>query len=275
MIIKSNNLNIDQIANSGQCFRMNRINETKFGLMAYENYIELDQIDEETIEMSCSEEEYHLIWKEYFDLNYDYNNIIQNLLGGDDIFLKKAAEFGKGIRILKQEPFEVLISFIISQNKNIPSIKCCIERICEKYGEQKVNKACGGIVYHTFPKPKELAAASAMDLRELKLGYRDEYIINAAQAITEGRMDLMSLMNCSFEEAVSTLKSIRGVGDKVANCISLYGLHHIEAFPIDVWIAKVLKEIYHNQFDVNQYKGYAGVIQQYMFYYMRNLTTSR
>lgn len=264
MIIKSKNLNLTQIADSGQCFRMNRISGEKYGLVAFEKFVELNQLDCKTIEISCSEEEYHQVWEDYFDLKYDYNQIVQRLTEGDDLFLKKAAEFGKGIRILKQEPFEMLISFIISQNKNIPSIKCCIERICEKYGDRKKG-------YAAFPKPEKLAAATKEDLRELKLGYRDDYIINAAQAVTNGEIDLTGLMKCSFEEAVRELKSIRGVGDKVANCISLYGLHHIEAFPVDVWIAKVLKEIYDNHFDADKYKGYAGIVQQYMFYYMRSL----
>jgi len=264
MIIKNKNLNIIQIADSGQCFRMNRIDEKKYGLVAYDNYIELYQIDRETVEITCSEEEYHQIWKEYFDLDYDYNSIVLHLTNGNDAFLKKAAEYGEGIRILRQEPFEILISFIISQNKNIPSIKCCIERVCEKYGEGKAG-------YFTFPKPEKLAAATKEDLRKLKLGYRDEYIIKAAQAITNGEINLANLMKCSYEDAAKELKNIRGVGDKVANCISLYGLHHIDAFPVDVWIAKVLKEIYDNRFDVDMYKGYAGIVQQYMFYYMRYL----
>ncbi|MDF2537601.1 MAG: hypothetical protein K0S76_622 [Herbinix sp.] len=271
MLIRSKNFNIAQIANSGQCFRMNEISENKFSMIAYGTYIELEQLDEETVNISCSEEDFHERWVEYFDFKYDYDRIVKELIQGKDQFLKAAAEYGKGIRILKQEPFEMLISYIISQNKNIPSIKNCIERICERYGEKRRSDQGEGVTYYTFPSPDRLAKASAKDLRELKLGYRDEYIINAAQAVVQGELPLEKLMGCSFEEAAAVLKKIRGIGNKVANCILLYGLHHIEAFPVDVWIAKVLKEIYDNRFDVKIYDGYAGIVQQYMFYYMRNL----
>jgi N-glycosylase/DNA lyase len=116
-----------------------------------------------------------------------------------------------------------------------------------------------------------LAAASGAQLRELKLGYRDDYIIRASEAVASKTIDLPGLISCDFGEAVRTLKTLRGVGDKVANCIALYGLHHIEAFPVDVWIARVIKEIYNNQFNAGLYPGFAGIVQQYMFYYMRHL----
>ncbi|HWT27771.1 MAG TPA: DNA glycosylase [Mobilitalea sp.] len=275
MKVKSKNFNIKQIADSGQCFRMKQIEENKFGLVAYGRYLELIQVDDETVELSCDEVEFQQIWENYFDLTYYYGAIVADLVTGEDSFLKEAAEYGKGIRILRQEPFEMLISFIISQNKNIPSIKQCITRICETYGETKHYGEGSQIEYHTFPTPEKLAAAEKEELRALKLGYRDEYIIRASQAVQSGSINLPELMLCSHEEAVSALKNIHGIGDKVANCISLYGLHHIEAFPIDVWIKKVLSEIYQNSFSVDRYQGYAGIVQQYMFYYKRYLDGAR
>ncbi|MDD3172303.1 MAG: DNA glycosylase [Herbinix sp.] len=278
MIIHNQNFDIMQIADSGQCFRMNYIEnkdkKVKYGLVAYGRYLELTQLDPDTVEFSCSEEEFYQIWEEYFDLKYDYGKIVNGLINGEDPFLKEAALYGKGIRILKQEPFEAAISFIISQNKNIPAIKNCIEGICRRYGEQKENKECGRIDYVTFPTAEVLGQAVKEDLRALKTGYRDEYILKAAQAVKTGELDLENLKQCSFEEAVKTLKGIHGIGEKVANCISLYGLHHIEGFPVDVWIQKVLKEIYNNQFDKDKYKGYSGIVQQYMFYYMRHLKSA-
>ncbi len=279
MRIHNPNFDIMQIAESGQCFRMNPIKEKDkltYGLVAYGNYLELTQICSDTVELSCSAHEYHEIWEEYFDLNYDYGKIVTELVNGEDHFLKNAAVYGGGIRILKQEPFEALISFIISQNKNIPAIKNCIEGICKRYGEKKISIECGGITYYTFPNAEILAQAKKEDLRALKTGYRDEYIIKAAQAVTSGDVNLENLKDCVFEEAVEVLRKIHGVGEKVANCISLYGLHHIEGFPIDVWIRRVLEEIYQNQFKKEKYKGYLGIVQQYMFYYMRyrkSLTT--
>lgn len=270
MRIRNKNLNIKQIAESGQCFRMNPMLNGKYSLIAFDRYIELEQVEEDLIDLSCSEIEFDLIWKSYFDFDYDYSRVVDKLIGGSDEFLKKAASFGSGIRILRQDPFEMLISFIISQNKNIPSIKACIERICENYGMGKdYNK--DGVVYNTFPTPIVLADAKKEDLRALKLGYRDEYIIGAARAVASGEIDLEALMVCSHDDAVKALKSIRGIGDKVANCISLFGLHHIEAFPIDVWMKRVLCEYYQDKFDPGQYSGYAGIVQQYMFYYIRHL----
>lgn len=262
---------MEQIADSGQCFRMNKIEENKYGLIAFGKYLELEQLDDHTVSFHCSEEEFYEIWEDYFDLKYDYKGIVNQLLTGKDEFLQKAAEYGRGIRILKQEPFEALISFIISQNKNIPAIKNCIEAICKQYGERKVSQGNQQVEYYTFPSPEILAQADKEDLRKLKTGYRDEYIISAAKAVYHEELDLEELKKCTHEVVVEALKGIHGVGNKVANCVSLYGLHHIEAFPIDIWIKRVLKEIYNDHFPVEDYQGYAGIVQQYMFYYMRHL----
>lgn len=268
MKIRNSNFNIQQIADSGQCFRMNKIEENKYNLVAYNTYLELIQEDEETIELSCSEKEYIHVWKDYFHLEYDYNHVVQTLVDGNDEFLKEAAMFGKGIRILRQEPFEAMISYIISQNKNIPAIKNCIEAICREYGKPIVTVE--GTTYYTFPTPKSLVDAKPEDLRNLKIGYRDKYIISAAKAVANGTVDLELLKKYDSKKALEALKSIHGIGEKVANCILLYGLHHVEVFPIDVWIKRVLCEIYNDEFNPMKYEGYAGIVQQYMFYYMRN-----
>ena len=272
MIIKSENFSVKQIADSGQCFRMNQLeDEHTYSLVAYNRLLKLRQVDQETIELSCSKEEYDEIWEDYFDMSYDYNAIIEKVEDGDDEFLKKAVSYGRGIRILRQEPFEVLISFIISQNKNITSIKNCVEGICKKYG--KLIEIDSNKNYYTFPSAEKLSKARQEDLRALKLGYRDEYIIEASKAVVNGDLDLDKLIKASHEETIVELKKIKGIGDKVANCISLFGLHHIEAFPIDVWIKRVLEDEYNNEFDLSKYEGYAGIIQQYMFYYKRSMDT--
>lgn len=275
MIIKSPNLNIKQIADSGQSFRLNQIEEYKFRLIAYGKCIEIHQLDWDKVELKCSMEDYETIWKDYFDLEYDYQSIVEGVIKGDDVFLREAATYGEGIRILKQDPFEMLISFIISQNKNIPSIKCCIERICERYGDPIKCRKDDSVVYYSFPSPEQLSKAKKEELREMKLGYRDDYIMKASQAVMKGEINLTNLIHTSYEEAMLELKKIAGIGDKVANCIALYGLHHIEAFPIDVWIAKVLKEVYQNDFNIQQFNGYAGIVQQYMFYYIRKLNLNK
>lgn len=274
MIIKSNNFNLQQIADSGQCFRMNKVDEDKYGVIAYNKYVELEQIDDNTVEIYCNQEEYNEIWHDYFDMEYDYGSICERLINGEDKFLADAAKFGKGIRILQQEPFEILISFIISQNKNISAIKSSIESISKMFGQKKTN---GKVTYYTFPTADELSSASLEELKETKLGYRDKYVHNAANLVKSSELDLNKLKAMNQEEAFKELNNIFGVGPKVANCISLYGLHHLDMVPVDLWIKRTLEEIYDNEFDWNKYKEYAGVVQQYMFYYMRSgqVTTSQ
>lgn len=274
MILQIKHLNIRQIAESGQCFRMNSLKDGGYSLIAYGRYLEISQPEEDIVELRCTEEEYRAIWRDYFHIDFDYDRIVDQLKNCNDDFLRKAVQSGSGIRILRQEPFEMLISFIISQNKNIPSIKTCIERICEKYGEGSTDQSTG-VVYYTFPTPEQLAAAKQEELRNLKLGYRDNYILSAARAVASGAIDLEVLKATSHEEAVKALCDIHGVGIKVANCVSLYGLHHIEAFPVDVWIRRVFTEVYGNCFDTSPYQGYAGIIQQYMFYYIRSLKNGK
>ncbi len=249
---------------------MNRMDDNKYSLIAFGKYIELIQTDRDSVEITCSEEEYQLLWKDYFDMDYNYNEIVTVLIQGKDEFLKKAAEFGRGLRILKQDIFETLISFIISQRKNIPAIKSCIEQLSVKYGERKVSSTCDNKEYYTFPTPERLAGANIEELRKAGLGYRDKYILKTSQAVLRSDIDIIKLRELNSGEAVRELLNLSGVGIKVANCVSLYGLHHIESFPVDVWIGRILKDIYHNKFDLELYNGFAGIVQQYMFYYIRS-----
>lgn len=273
MLIHNEFFNIKQIADSGQCFRMNPVisedGRESYSLIAYGKYLKLTQVDEATVMFDCSEEEFYQLWENYFDLNYDYGKIVREIAAADDSFLKDAVSYGKGIRILRQEPFEVLISFIISQNKNIPAIKNCIEAICSSFGRQQISR--DGTVYYSFPDAAVLAGVAREQLRALKTGYRDEYIIRAAQVVTDGELDFDELYSCGYEQAVKKLKQVHGIGDKVANCIALYGFHHIDGFPVDVWIKRVIDEIYNGSFSKEKYSGYAGIIQQYMFYYIRHV----
>jgi N-glycosylase/DNA lyase len=250
---------------------MNQLEANRYCLIALGRYLELIQREEAVIELSCSEAEYEELWKDYFDLEYDYHHLVETLRTGKDSFLQSAAEYGKGIRILRQDFFEMMISFIISQNKNIPSIKSSVEALCRRYGTPIIAAVGKEDSYYAFPTPQQLARATKEELRELKVGYRDEYILQASRAVADGLLDLSHIQSCSYEEASKALRQIHGIGEKVANCICLYGLHHIEVFPIDVWIKRILEEVYRNEFDLQLYEGQAGIIQQYMFYYMRSM----
>lgn len=275
MKIHNKNFNIAQIAESGQCFRMNGLEDGRYSLIAFGRYLEIRQAEEEVVELSCKEEEYEAIWRDYFDLDYDYGLLTDHLLHGEDTFLRSAGEYGKGIRILRQDFFEIMISFILSQNKNIPAIKSAVEALSKKYGSPLEGILEGENSYYAFPTPEQLVKATREELRELKVGYRDEYILQASRAVVSGQLDIDKIRSLSYEEAFKALRGIHGIGEKVANCICLYGLHHIEVFPIDVWIKRILEEIYKNEFDLRLYQGHAGIVQQYMFYYMRNMTVKQ
>ncbi|HZK01249.1 MAG TPA: DNA glycosylase [Anaerovoracaceae bacterium] len=282
LTMQSDHLNLKQIAESGQCFRMNRIEENKYSLIAYGKYVELSQVSKNKIlidpssavdsssgENFPSEEDFS-IWEKYFDIEYDYGSVVKKLMEGKDDFIRNAVIYGSGLRILRQEPFEILISFIISQNKNIPAIKSAVEKLCQHYGEEKRCLNRPGETYFDFPKPEALAAAGKDALRALGIGYRDEYVHSAAVAVSEGRLDLSQLQNKDSDSLMNELMSLKGVGKKVASCVALFGFHRFEIYPVDVWINRVNKEIYKNKFSWQTYGDIAGLVQQYMFYYIRN-----
>jgi N-glycosylase/DNA lyase len=199
----------------------------------------------------------------YFDMKRDYESI--RLSVGIDEYMQKAAEFGRGIRILCQEPWEALCSFIISQCNNIPRIKKIIETLCRSFGKP-INFE--GNTY--YPSAECLAKLSPCELDGLRCGYRAAYIIDAARAVAEGKLDLDALTTLSYNEALHALKGLNGIGDKVANCVILFGLSMLGAFPIDVWIKKVLANHYEKEFSPAVFGEYAGVAQQYMFFYARS-----
>lgn len=201
----------------------------------------------------------------YFDLKRDYESI--RISVGIDDYIKRAAEYGKGIRILRQEPWEALCSFIISQCNNIPRIKKIIETMCRHFGEPFEFE---GDTYYSFPTAERISKLSPCELDPLKCGYRAQYIIDAACAVAAGRLDLDAISSLTYEEAVRLLKAQNGIGDKVANCVVLFGLNMLSAFPVDVWIKKVLSSQYEKDFSPEVFGDYAGVAQQYMFFYARS-----
>jgi len=202
---------------------------------------------------------------DYFDLNRDYMKIRQHLSVDD--FMCKATAFGEGIRILRQDKWEALCSFIISQNNNIPRIKNIIDTLCRVFGEKIV---FDGKIYYTFPDAGRLAAAKIDDLAVLRCGYRAQYILDAAISVSTGAIDLDFLADASADTARSVLKKLRGVGDKVADCVLLFGFHKLDAFPVDVWMKRAVEKHYGPGFDPNIFSPYAGIAQQYIFYYTRN-----
>ncbi len=258
VIVKSKNFDVRQIASSGQCFRMNP-NPSKpdtYTLIAYGKYLELMQKPgSDTIEIfGISERAFVEKWAAYFDLGTDYGSIIQSI-DSEDIYLVSAAQKGSGIRILHQDLWETMVSFIISQQNNIPRIKKSIEMLCRSCGERKISE--NGVEYWTFPTPEELLDEDK--LKSARLGYRERYILLLAKQVVDGEIVLSDL------KTKEQLLQIYGIGEKVANCIMLFGLHELSCFPVDVWMRRIIQEHYQDNFPIGKYREYAGVIQQYMF----------
>ena len=277
--IENNCFSIPQICESGQCFRLDAVSEDTYELLAGSRYLKIgirqkDPVDEtdgsgkadvygETI-LYCTQEEYDSFWKEYFDLSVSYSDYIARI-DADDDYLRSAAEFGRGIRILRQDTWEMIITFILSQQNNIPRIKGLIRTLSERYGRRKETQ--DKRVYYTFPEAEALSKATEQELRDLKLGYRSKYICGTAQMVADGRIDLEALRSLDYAEARAELMRLPGIGGKVADCICLFALHQMDAFPVDTHIKKVMELHYPDGFPFERYRGCAGVMQQYIFYY--------
>ena len=270
--IENEYFSLKQICESGQCFRLEMLKEwedsegrtwERYGLPAFGRYLVTGQCGNK-VNLFCSEEEFELIWKNYFDLQEDYGKIIASI-DPEDSYLNRAASFGSGIRILRQDLWEMIISFIISQQNNITRIRRCIDLLCKKYGDRRQTEE--GTAYYTFPLPEALAKADEGDLYACNLGYRSRYVRETAASICRGEVDLKAVMTMKAEDAVKELQKLCGVGIKVANCVSLFALHHTDAFPVDTHINKVLKTQYPEGFPFERYPGYAGSLQQYIFFY--------
>ena len=272
--------NIGQILESGQIFRFEKINPHTYRLIAKGKCIKVTQLPESTTLMIYNSTlgEFEEIWRPYFDIDTDYKQIAQTLSQKDE-YMSQAIDFGKGIRLLKQDPWEMLISFIISQNKAIPHIQKCIENISERYGQKIAYEEEEDSYYYTFPTPEELAKATEEELRECKVGFRAPYIVDACQKVMSGEIILNDLFNMSAKEAKEELMKIKGVGPKVSDCILLFAYGKMDLFPTDVWIKRVVEGIYFDgkeislqaiqKFAREYFADLAGYAQQYLFYYGR------
>lgn len=254
--IKCKHLDLKQTLFCGQCFRFRESGEGEYDGFAEDKYVKLMQ-KEDGISVDCPQSDKEF-WEEYFDIALDYSAILESF--GKDKTLKAACE-GRKIRVLKQAPFETLISFIISQNNNIKRITGIIDRLCNKFGEKLENG-------YAFPKATALSGLKEEDLSELRAGFRAKYIIDAADKVASGEIDLEKIRNMSDDEARAELKKIKGVGDKVADCVLLFGMYHTTAVPKDVWIKRINAYYYPNGLPECVGK-YAGIAQQYLFDYAR------
>lgn len=213
--------------------------------------------------LSSDEQQFSQLWRGYFDCDTDYAAICDSF--AVDAFTAAAADFGRGIRILRQEPWEALCTFILSQCNNIPRITGIVNRLCTLLGEPISFEQQ---TLYAFPSPEQLAICTPEDLAPLRAGYRTPYLIAAAQAVCSGTVDFSALSRMDTDAARREIMQLRGVGRKVADCFLLFGLHKLDAFPVDTWMKKAAA--YYSG-DMKQFinSPYAGVYQQYFFFYTR------
>lgn len=273
------NFNITHILECGQCFRWWRLPDGSYDLAARGRRVNVRCEDRVLTITPCTKKEFETIWRDYFDLGTDYGRIRQILCEGDPV-MRRAADYGWGIRILHQDLWETIVEFIISQNNNIPRIRGCIERLCSGFGEPIEDlsenreiripaareKDEGDILTHNFPTAQKLASLKEEDLAGVRLGYRAGYLVKCAREILDRGMP----------KSREDLLALTGIGPKVASCIELFGLGRMDSFPIDVWVRRMMHELY--GLDENDRKGmeafarkkfgaYGGLAQQYLFYF--------
>ncbi|MBQ2729313.1 MAG: DNA glycosylase [Clostridia bacterium] len=255
----------------GQCFRFDPVQDpthkTEVGGIAFGKYVRFAENGDGNLYVYSTEEDFNSLWLPYLSLDKDYEEInrriISSLSGKDRDHITLSAEASRGIRILRQDPWEALCSFIVSQNNNIPRIKKIIASMCEAYGE----KIEGG---YSFPTPEALVKAGEAAIFDLRTGFRAKYIYDCACKVSSGELSLEKVRNAdTYEKAEELLISVKGVGPKVAACALLFGFERLDAFPVDVWIKKVIANRFENGLDHRVFGEYAGVAQQYLFYYER------
>ena len=279
--------NIKQILECGQCFRWERISDTNYIIVAYRRVIEVIQEGSTVTILNTNMNDFNEIWKNYFDLDVNYEEVKEEL--SKDELLKKSVEFGYGIRILNQDPFEMLISFIISARNSIPSIMKTIKKISERWGDRIEYK---DNIYYAFPTPEQLKEVSLEEIKETGASFRSKYIVDtiskvnaALDAKNNGELteeleqfDLEYIKALPVDECHKALQNFMGVGAKVADCIMLFSMSKHSAFPVDVWIKRAMIHFYLapdvslnkiRVFGREKFGELAGLAQQYLFYYAR------
>lgn len=275
LVIEKSKLDIYKTLNSGQVFRYHIIDDGKyFVLMTGQSYVAVETIEEGYL-FDCEHETFDSIWLPYLDLERDYDKVNLRIIRKDKR-LKEAIKDHQGIRILKQDPFEMLITFIVSQSKAIPQIKKLVDGLSEEFGNLIGNY--NNIDIYRFPRPSDLKHLKEADYRKMKFGYRASYLEAGVDMFCNSEEDLSLL---SDEDLKSRLVSIKGVGDKVASCVMLFGYGRHSSFPIDVWMRRIVMALYFEnevkkvsdkkleKFGKDMYGNDAGIAQQYLFEYGR------
>ncbi len=251
-------LSLDKTFECGQCFRWSKVGNVWSGVVR--GSLAFVSLNENTLCVDSNIKNVDF-WRNYFDLNTDYVEITKSLINLDPMLCKAVSE-NLGIRILRQEPWEVLCSFIISQNNNIKRIRVIVDRLCKNFG------SCFGEIY-AFPSVEKISSLSIEDLDVIKAGFRSKYILDAARCVCSGKVNFDDIRKSKTSHAEEILRQISGVGPKVAKCVLLFGFHKLDSFPIDTWMNKVISKFYDDK-TVDYFGKYAGIAQQYLFMWSRN-----
>lgn len=266
---------IEEVLECGQCFHFTKFNDKYYQLLAFGRCLRVSQQGSRLTLHDTSMEDFEEVWRSYFDLDRDYGEIKDRIIALDSR-LETAVKAKPGVRILRQDFFETLISFIISQNKQIPHIKQIVHTISERYGNEIALD--DGTVAYAFPTVEQLSRVSEDELRECKVGFRAPYIKCAVDMVASGEITEDKLLNMSVSQAREALMTIKGVGEKVANCVLLFGLGFADTFPVDVWMKRIMEYMYFDEpqdkkvieaFAMEKYGDLAGYAQQYLFFYGR------
>ena len=253
-------LDLEQTLDCGQSFRWTKQDDGSFSGVAFGKYVNISLDGTDMVIKNAAPED-EKIWREYFDLELDYGKIRGDISKLHPV-LEEAARYAPGIRILRQEPYEALCTFIISQNNNIKRIKGIVARLCESFGDE-IDEGV-----YTFPTAERLAELTPDDLAPLRAGFRNRYIIDSAKKVASSEVDLELCKTADYEAARAELMKITGVGVKVADCTLLFGMHRVEAFPVDVWMKRAMEKLFPGM-SANDFGEYAGIAQQYIFHYSR------
>ena len=251
-----------RISQSGQCFRMRVQEDGSVIALAGADRVRISPLGNARFRLDCTPRRFEARWRAYFDLDTDYA-AIETLAAQGGAPLSRAVKASHGLRILRQDPWETLISFLLSQRKSIPAIQTCVEALCARYG---VRAGSGRNGRRAFPTPRALLAAGEPGLRACGAGYRAPYLLDAARRVATGETDLAAMASLEDGALKEQLMAIRGVGVKVASCVMLFAYHRLAAAPVDVWIQRVIDEEYGGVSPFEGYGPYAGVYQQYFFF---------
>ena len=255
-------LNLENTLFCGQAFRWKKDENGIFSAVVKDKIIKAKQTENEIIFLNVNDKETENLIEKYFDLNRDYKKICDEL--SKDKYFETAYKEYDGIRILHQDSWEALCSFIISQNNNIPRIMGIIDRLCKTFGERLDDEN------YTFPTYESLKGVTAEDLAPLRAGFRGKYIADAVEKLNSEEISLEKIEKMPIEDARQELCKIKGVGAKVAECTLLYGFGRVEAFPVDVWVKRIMAEMYPDGLP-EFFKGNEGIAQQYLFHWRRNM----